>query len=185
MDSGRPAASQSGGWGFWIGGGSTMMSSKSQRLEWCENRVSEVSDFLPSGYSAPPDSTANGGAVRLMKLNGDGSTSVVDSVSWVKPVPGAYEHPRWRYNVPVPDDEIGLRVHVRPYQRPHPPIAMAGISVDSDTLEFAGERGYIPMSINFAPARVLATHWESVARGAAKTGRTADRADWRIVLRFF
>jgi len=104
---------------------------------------------------------------------------------WKEPGPGLYEHPRWRFNVPAPDDEIGLRVHVRPYQLPHPPIAMAGISVKSDTLEFAGERGYIPMSINFAPTRVLATHWESVAAGAAKAGRTADRADWRIARDIF
>ena len=104
---------------------------------------------------------------------------------WKEPGPGLYEHPRWSFNVPAPDDEIGLRVHVRPYQLPHPPIAMAGISVKSDTLEFAGERGYIPMSINFAPTRVLATHWESVAAGAAKAGRTADRADWRIARDIF
>ena len=53
---------------------------------------------------------------------------------WEDPTPGLYEHPRWRFNVPEPDPEIGLRVHVKPYQLPHPPIAMAGISVKSDTL---------------------------------------------------
>jgi len=104
---------------------------------------------------------------------------------WEEPEVGAYEHPRWRFNVPEPDPEIGLRVHMRPYQKPHPPIALAGISVKSDTLEFAGERGWIPMSINFAPTRVLATHWESVETGAAKGGRTADRADWRIARDIF
>jgi alkanesulfonate monooxygenase SsuD/methylene tetrahydromethanopterin reductase-like flavin-dependent oxidoreductase (luciferase family) len=104
---------------------------------------------------------------------------------WKEPKPGAYNHARWRFNVPEPDDEIGLRVHVRPYQKPHPPIALAGISVKSDTLELAGERGWIPMSINFAPTRVLETHWESVATGAARSGVTADRADWRIARDIF
>ena len=104
---------------------------------------------------------------------------------WADPQPGAYDHPRWHFNVPDRDDDIGLRVHVKPYQKPHPPIALAGISVKSDTLELAGEQGWIPMSINFAPSRVLKTHWESVTAGAAKTGRTADRADWRIAREIF
>ena len=104
---------------------------------------------------------------------------------WGDPVPGAYEQPRWRYNVPEHDDAIGLRVHVKPYQLPHPPIALAGISVNSDTLELAGEKGWIPMSINFAPTRVLKTHWSSVSAGAAKTGITANRADWRIAREIF
>ena len=86
---------------------------------------------------------------------------------WADPQPGTYSQKRWEFIVPEPDDDIGLRVHVKPYQKPHPPIALAGISVNSDTLELAGEQGWIPMSINFAPSRVLKTHWESVTAGAA------------------
>lgn len=104
---------------------------------------------------------------------------------WADPKPGAYDEPRWHFNVPEPDDSIGLRVHVKPYQKPHPPIALAGISVKSDTLEFAGERGYIPMSINFTPTRILNSHWDSVAAGAAKTGVAADRSRWRIAREIF
>ena len=44
----------------------------------------------------------------------------------------------------------------------------------------AGERGYIPMSINFVPPRVLKTHWASVEAGARQGGRVADRTTWRI-----
>ena len=99
---------------------------------------------------------------------------------WEGAPPGRYESAHWGFNVPEPDDEIGLRLHVKPYQRPHPPIALAGISVKSDTLELAGERGWIPMSINFAPTRVLKTHWASVEEGAGRTGLTPDRSTWRI-----
>lgn len=104
---------------------------------------------------------------------------------WEDPVPGLYEHARWKFTVPEPDDEIGLRVHVQPYQKPHPPIAMAGISVQSDTLELAGERGWIPMSINFAPTRVLKTHWTSVTEGAKRAGREPERGTWRIAREIF
>jgi alkanesulfonate monooxygenase SsuD/methylene tetrahydromethanopterin reductase-like flavin-dependent oxidoreductase (luciferase family) len=101
---------------------------------------------------------------------------------WNDPKPGVYESKldRWRFRVPEPQEDIGLRLHLRPYQRPHPPIGVAGVSSASETLVLAGERGYIPMSINFVPARILTTHWEAVTKGAARAGRTADRATWRI-----
>jgi len=52
--------------------------------------------------------------------------------------------------------------------------------MNSDTLVVAGERGWIPMSINLVPSRILKTHWDSVEEGAAKTGRTPSRSQWRI-----
>jgi alkanesulfonate monooxygenase SsuD/methylene tetrahydromethanopterin reductase-like flavin-dependent oxidoreductase (luciferase family) len=44
----------------------------------------------------------------------------------------------------------------------------------------AGERGYIPLSINFVPPRILKTHWDGVKTGAQRAGRIADRTTWRI-----
>ena len=79
--------------------------------------------------------------------------------------------------------DIGLRFHLKPYQKPHPPIGVAGVSASSETLVTAGERGWIPMSINLVPARLarlLVSHWESVERGARSAGRTPDRSAWRI-----
>ncbi len=99
---------------------------------------------------------------------------------WNDPEPGLREHRHWRYVVPEPDPDIGLRVHLKPYQQPHPPIAMAGVSAKSDTLLLAGERGWIPVSINVVPPRLLRTHWEAVEEGASKTGKTPNRDNWRI-----
>jgi alkanesulfonate monooxygenase SsuD/methylene tetrahydromethanopterin reductase-like flavin-dependent oxidoreductase (luciferase family) len=99
---------------------------------------------------------------------------------WNDPKPGLYESKYWRFRVPEPQPDIGLRLHLRPYQRPHPPIGVAGVSAKSETLVLAGERGYIPMSINFVPPRVLKTHWEAVEVGAARAGRRAERSTWRI-----
>src|SRR3989304_4755999 len=95
---------------------------------------------------------------------------------WNNPKPGLYESKYWRFRIPEPQEEIGLRLHLRPYQRPHPPIGVAGVTPKSETLALAGERGYIPMSINFVPARILATHWDAVEAGARRAGRRADRA---------
>ena len=99
---------------------------------------------------------------------------------WDDPEPGLYEHKHWRFAIPEPVDSFGLRVHLKPYQKPHPPIGVAGVSPKSDTLVLAGERGWIPMSINLVPASTLSTHWEAVEEGAERAGLSADRSTWRI-----
>jgi alkanesulfonate monooxygenase SsuD/methylene tetrahydromethanopterin reductase-like flavin-dependent oxidoreductase (luciferase family) len=110
------------------------------------------------------------------------SLDTVDAVLelWARPEPGSYQKHGWAYTVPQPNPTIAKHVHLRPYQQPHPPIAVAGVTEKSDTLVLAGERGWIPMSINFVTPRVLRTHWDSITAGASRGGRTADRADWRV-----
>ena len=99
---------------------------------------------------------------------------------WNDPKPGVYENEFWKFTIPEPEEDFGLRFHVTPYQKPHPPIGVAGVSPNSDTLILAGERGWIPMSINLVPSRILGTHWDAVEKGAETTGLTPHRADWRI-----
>jgi alkanesulfonate monooxygenase SsuD/methylene tetrahydromethanopterin reductase-like flavin-dependent oxidoreductase (luciferase family) len=57
---------------------------------------------------------------------------------------------------------------------------VAGLSANSETLVLAGERGWIPMSINLVPIPTLLSHWAAVCAGAASTGLTPNRGDWRI-----
>ena len=99
---------------------------------------------------------------------------------WDDPRPGLYESKYWKFNVPEPVEEIGLRFHLKPYQKPHPPIGVAGVTEKSETLVIAGEKGWIPMSINLVPTRVVKTHWDAVEEGARKSGRVPDRSEWRI-----
>jgi alkanesulfonate monooxygenase SsuD/methylene tetrahydromethanopterin reductase-like flavin-dependent oxidoreductase (luciferase family) len=99
---------------------------------------------------------------------------------WEDPRPGVYEHPFWKFSIPEPVPGIGLRVHLQPYQKPHPPIGVAGVSPKSDTLVLAGEKGWLPLSINLVPTEILKTHWQAVEEGARKSGRTPNRDDWRI-----
>jgi alkanesulfonate monooxygenase SsuD/methylene tetrahydromethanopterin reductase-like flavin-dependent oxidoreductase (luciferase family) len=89
------------------------------------------------------------------------------------------------WTVQKPEEMFGfLRPHIYPLQKPHPPIGVAGFSKNSDTLKLAGERGFLPMSLNLNPAYV-ASHWEAVETGAARSGRTANRNDWRLVREVF
>jgi alkanesulfonate monooxygenase SsuD/methylene tetrahydromethanopterin reductase-like flavin-dependent oxidoreductase (luciferase family) len=104
---------------------------------------------------------------------------------WEDPKPGRYKSQWWDFTIPETDDYVGVKYHMTPFQNPHPPIGVAGVSPKSETLFLAGERGYIPMSINLVPSNQLPSHWDAVEEGAARTGRTADRADWRIAREVF
>ena len=110
------------------------------------------------------------------------SIDVVDAVLaiWEDPRPGAYANHSWTYHIPEYDARIEKHVHLKPYQLPHPPIAVAGVTEKSETLGLAGERGWIPMSINFVTPRVLQSHWASVVEGARRAGRVPDRREWRV-----
>ncbi len=98
---------------------------------------------------------------------------------WDRSKPFAHEGRYW--NVRRPEAQHGIFMpHLFPRQAPHPPIGVAGLSPASDTLKWAGERGFMPMSLNLNAA-YLSSHWSAVEAGAASAGRTASRADWRMV----
>lgn len=98
---------------------------------------------------------------------------------WNEPTtPWTIEGKYWTVHNPEP--VLGYGPHLRPYQTPHPPIALAGLSPNSPTLERAGAQGFLPLSLTFNTP-YLKGHWTAVERGAASTGRTCNRADWRVV----
>ncbi|MBX9699771.1 MAG: LLM class flavin-dependent oxidoreductase, partial [Acetobacteraceae bacterium] len=102
---------------------------------------------------------------------------------WTSDQPFHYEGRYWK--VDKPETMFGfLKPHIKPLQSPHPPIGVAGLSKNSDTLKLAGERGFLPLSLNLNPAYV-ASHWDAVEVGARKTGRTPWRGDWRLVREVF
>ncbi|MYD52025.1 MAG: LLM class flavin-dependent oxidoreductase [Dehalococcoidia bacterium] len=86
------------------------------------------------------------------------------------------------YSTRKPQDrtEMEIAFHMRPYQQPHPPIAVAGASVRSSTLAMAGERGWIPLSASLVHTSQLEYNWESISEGAERAGRTPSRESWRI-----
>jgi alkanesulfonate monooxygenase SsuD/methylene tetrahydromethanopterin reductase-like flavin-dependent oxidoreductase (luciferase family) len=70
--------------------------------------------------------------------------------------------------------------YMKPFQQPHPPIAVAASTPDSSSMRMAGERGFIPMSSSLLARTYLSDHWKLVEDGAAKSGRSADRREWRV-----
>ena len=102
---------------------------------------------------------------------------------WTEDEPFEYKGKFWTVNrTGVMYDT--LYPHLRPLQKPHPPIGVAGLSKHSDTLKMAGEHGFLPMSLNLNPGYVK-SHWEAVEEGAKRSGRTPKRADWRLVREVF
>lgn len=82
-----------------------------------------------------------------------------------------------------PVTERGL--HMKPYQLPHPPIALAASTPKSNSLKIAGARGWSPMSSAILSATNLPGHWDTVVEGAETTGKTPNRSDWRIARDIF
>jgi alkanesulfonate monooxygenase SsuD/methylene tetrahydromethanopterin reductase-like flavin-dependent oxidoreductase (luciferase family) len=78
------------------------------------------------------------------------------------------------------DAEMGLGALHKPYQRPHPPIAVPCVSRGSAGVSKAGARGFAPFSHHMIAAEGLLDHWKTYAAGAGSAGRQPHRADWRI-----
>jgi 3,6-diketocamphane 1,6-monooxygenase len=58
-------------------------------------------------------------------------------------------------------------------------IAVTGLSVNSPSMRFAGERGWMPVSI-FSGSSILKTHWETYEKAALANGHTPDRSRYHV-----
>ncbi|OBA66060.1 alkane 1-monooxygenase [Mycolicibacterium elephantis] len=99
---------------------------------------------------------------------------------WTENGPWEFRGKYWNANGIAPMFEGLMKRHIKPFQAPHPPIGVTGFSAGSETLKLAGERGYLPMSLDLN-TEYVATHWDAVLEGAARSGRVPDRQDWRLV----
>ncbi len=77
-------------------------------------------------------------------------------------------------------EEIGLGHMAKPYQKPHPPVAISVLSPRSGSIRTAARKGWAPISANFVPVWNVKTHWEAYADEMAKLNRVANPADWRV-----
>lgn len=105
------------------------------------------------------------------------ATDIIRKV-WQADGPLKYEGEYWSFEIPE-YDELLRGPFLKPYQKPHPPLAMAGLSPNSSTLKHAGITGCIPMSFNIG-REYLAGHWYRYVEGAESAGNTPDRNQWRV-----
>jgi alkanesulfonate monooxygenase SsuD/methylene tetrahydromethanopterin reductase-like flavin-dependent oxidoreductase (luciferase family) len=112
----------------------------------------------------------------------DRSAEVLDVVLklWESEGPFSYHGKFFDIETPAFDPVKDRGYYMKPYQRPHPPIAVAASTPDSGSMRMAGERGWIPMTSSLLSRTYLSDHWKLVEAGAAKSGRHPNRSDWRI-----
>ncbi|MBI2506295.1 MAG: LLM class flavin-dependent oxidoreductase [Candidatus Latescibacteria bacterium] len=99
---------------------------------------------------------------------------------WQAEVPFDFKGQFWHIKIQNPIPELGIGMLLKPYQQPHPPIAMSVIKPQSLAARMAGQRGYFPISTNLVPVSTVAEHWKTYCAGAQETGRTPDRKQWRV-----
>jgi len=76
--------------------------------------------------------------------------------------------------------ELGVGYIAKPLQQPHPPIMMTAMSPFSDSMKTAGMRGWGPMSANFCPEYVIASHWKKFLEGCEAVDRQPSGENWRV-----
>ncbi len=76
--------------------------------------------------------------------------------------------------------ELDIGPIPKPFQRPHPPIAVSAMSPFSGTARLAGSRGWSLISANFNPSVHTKSHWDAYCAGAEAAGHQPDRRDWRV-----
>lgn len=100
---------------------------------------------------------------------------------WASTEPMEIKGKYWTIRNPKPMVDGGLRFHMRPYQKPHPPFAITGTSPKSPTLKLAGRYGMIPTSLCFG-VDYIQSHWSSVVEGAEEAKREPPpKSEWRLI----
>jgi alkanesulfonate monooxygenase SsuD/methylene tetrahydromethanopterin reductase-like flavin-dependent oxidoreductase (luciferase family) len=79
----------------------------------------------------------------------------------------------------VPD--LGIGEIIKPYQKPHPRVAMSVMSPFSGSAKTAGLRGWIPISSNFSPEYSVASHWKRYLEGCEQAKREPEEGVWYVV----
>jgi len=76
--------------------------------------------------------------------------------------------------------ELSVGYMTRPYQQPHPPIALSSMSPASGSVAYAATQGWSPISANFTPDSTIISHWQKYVEGCEKVGREPTGEDWRV-----
>jgi len=76
--------------------------------------------------------------------------------------------------------ELSVGTIAKPFQTPHPPIASTAMSPYSSSISSAVQRGWSPMSANFCPPAVIASHWKKYVEGCEAIGKQPTGEDWKV-----
>lgn len=120
-----------------------------------------------------------GGAMVLESLN-----VILDLWSHDPP----YEHRGkfWQFELKkTVDTETQIGFIHKPYQLPHPPIAIPGMNRNSFSMKFAGQRGYDAFAHCLVTGNVVADLWKTYSEAAIEAGRTPSRSKYKVARSIF
>lgn len=105
---------------------------------------------------------------------------------WTEDPPYAFTGKFWKIHVKSHDERMGMGYPLKPYQKPHPPIAMTMVSANSKSGVVGGANGYMPLSTNVVHQNTVAEHWNTYCQGAVAGGKgTPSRDIWRVARNIF
>lgn len=100
---------------------------------------------------------------------------------WANEPPYELEGKYWTIRLKkTVDEETGIGYIHKPYQKPHPPVAIPGMSRDSYSMKYAGKMGFSPFSHCLIAGNVVADLWKTYEAAAQQAGRPADRSLFRV-----
>jgi len=122
------------------------------------------------------------------KQGGEMALEAIEAILQLWSSDPPYEHngKHWQFKLAETVDEetlIGF-IH-KPLQQPHPPISIPGMSRNSYSMQYAGQRGYQPFSHCLVTGNVVANHWQTYEQAAIEAGRRPDRAGWKVARSIF
>jgi len=98
---------------------------------------------------------------------------------WKEDGPFEYKGKFWTVNQSEVSAGGLLGPHIKPFQKPHPPIGITGLSKNSETLKKASQFGFLPLSFGYSKD-TLVSHWKMIEEGAVISGKKANREEWHI-----
>ncbi len=100
---------------------------------------------------------------------------------WQTDAPFDFQGNFWHIKMENPNHKHGIGTLLKPYQQPHPPIAMSMVQGTSRAARMAGQRGYIPISTNLVPANTVLQHWKTYCAGAEESSLSVPQPSiWRV-----
>jgi alkanesulfonate monooxygenase SsuD/methylene tetrahydromethanopterin reductase-like flavin-dependent oxidoreductase (luciferase family) len=105
---------------------------------------------------------------------------------WASDPPYQFQGKYWSIRLEkTVDHETLIGFIPKPFQRPTPPIAVPGMSLNSPSMKTAARRGFQPIGHCLVPGNVLRDCWTTYETAAREAGRQPDRSDWKVARSIF
>ncbi len=147
------------------------------RLMWLDHLTGGryIAGFAPGAF--PTDAQLFGTGENNVEMMHEAIDIIL--AIWTREPPFRIEGKYWTVDMPEYTD-MWHGPHLKPLQKPHPPVFVVGMQPTSPSLAEAGRRGFTPVSQELS-AETVRQHWATYVAGAESAGHTPDRNDWRIL----